>query len=88
MKHWSAASLVVLFTTELIKNDKRKVQCSFVLFGIFWLLLETLQLILHSTLLKILGKLKGKKTLDSYKLGVPSGPYFSRNVILFVQRKN
>lgn len=84
MRHLSAAPLVVFFITELIEYYKGKVQCSFVLFGSFWLLLETLQPSLHSLLLKVLGKLKGEKPLESYKLGVPSGPYFSRNVVLFI----
>lgn len=79
-----AAPLVVPIITELIENHKGGVQCSFVLFGRFWLLLETLQTSLHGLLLKGLEKPKEGKTLESYKLGVPSGPYFSGNVILFI----
>lgn len=78
------APLVVPIIAEWIENNKGGVRCSFVLFGRFWLPLETLRTSLHGFLLKGLEKPKEGKTLESYKLGVPCGPYFSENVILFI----
>lgn len=75
-----------LFITEFIDYNKGKVQFCFVLFCFVRKFMVAFGNYSLSSI-KVLGSLKGKKELENYKLGVPFGPYFSRNVILFIWRK-